>query len=75
MTNNTTAQRKRTKGQTIPQPKEKGQKDKQYHSPKKKDKKTKQYNSPKKKGDIFWVQCCCRYIVRRFRKAFLPKYC
>jgi hypothetical protein len=29
MTNNTTAKRKRTKGQTIQQPKEKGQKDKQ----------------------------------------------
>jgi hypothetical protein len=40
MTNNTTAQRKRTKGQTIQQPKEKGQKDKQYNIPKKKDKRT-----------------------------------
>jgi hypothetical protein len=39
-TNNTTAQRKRTKGQTIQQTKEKGQKDKQYNSPKKKDKRT-----------------------------------
>jgi hypothetical protein len=29
MTNNTTAQRKRTKGQTMQKPKEKGQKDKQ----------------------------------------------
>jgi hypothetical protein len=39
-TNNTTAQRKSTKGQTIQQPIEKGQKDKQYNSPKKKDKRT-----------------------------------
>jgi hypothetical protein len=37
---NTTAQIKRTKGETIQQPKEKGQKDKQYNSPKKKDKRT-----------------------------------
>ena len=37
MTNNTTAQRKRTKGQTIQQPKEKGYHDKQYNRPKKKD--------------------------------------
>jgi hypothetical protein len=36
MTNNTTDQRKRTKGQTIQQSKEKGQKDKQYNSLKKK---------------------------------------
>jgi hypothetical protein len=35
-TNNTTDQRKRTKQQ----PKEKGQKDKQYNRPKKKDKRT-----------------------------------
>jgi hypothetical protein len=29
-TNNTTAQRKRTKGQTMQKPKERGQRDKQY---------------------------------------------
>jgi hypothetical protein len=39
-TNNATAQRKWIKGQTIKEPKEKVQKDKQYNSPKKKDKRT-----------------------------------
>jgi hypothetical protein len=34
------AKRKRTKGQTIQWPKEKGQKDKQYNGQKKKDKRT-----------------------------------
>jgi hypothetical protein len=62
MTNITTAQRKRTKGQTIPQPKEKGQrtnnttaqrkrtKGHTIQKPKEKGQKDKQYNSPKEKS-------------------------
>jgi hypothetical protein len=46
MTINKTAQSKRITWQTIQQPKEKGQKDKQYNSPKKKDR---QHNDQKKK--------------------------
>jgi hypothetical protein len=49
MTNNTTAQRKRTKGQTIQQPNEKGQKGKQCKSPKKKDKRTNNTTAQRKR--------------------------
>ena len=45
----TTAKRKRTKGQAIQQPKEKGQKDKQCNSPKKMDKRTNNTRAQRKR--------------------------
>ena len=48
-TNNATAQRKWIKGQTIQEPKEKVQKDKQYNSPKKKDKRTNNTTAQRKR--------------------------
>ena len=48
-TNNTTAKRKGIKRQTIQQPKEKGQKDKQYNNPKKKDKRTNNATAQRKR--------------------------